>query len=100
MSPSAGAVSEPVTSTTWPTTSWAASLRAPVRISGPLMSIITASSFFMRRLTLRTRATVVRTQAWSAWAMLRRTTLAPALMIASSWASDSVAGPMVNVMRV
>ena len=64
------------------------------------MSIITASSFFMRRLTLRTRSTVVRTQAWSAWAMLRRTTLAPAWMIASSWASDSVAGPMVNVMRV
>ena len=64
------------------------------------MSIITASSFFSRRLTSRTRVTICRTHAWSAWAMFSRTTLAPALMIASNCASDSVAGPMVKVTRV
>ncbi len=74
--------------------------RSPVRISGPLMSIMIATSRPTRWLTARMRRMTSRVQSCFACAMLRRTMSAPARSIFSSISSLSVAGPSVKMILV
>ena len=69
--------------------------RSPVRISGPFMSIMMATSRSILALTALIRLMIILVQSCEAWAMLSRITSAPSRINRSSISSLSVAGPRV-----
>src|SRR6478736_5655633 len=73
---------------------------SPVRISGPLMSIMTATSRPTFSETARMRRMTSRVQSCLACAMLRRITSTPDSMRRVSIFSLSVAGPRVAMILV
>ena len=81
-------------------TSSMGALTSPVRISGPLMSIMIATSRPTLVETARMRRMTSRVQSCLAWAMLSRMTSTPPFMSLVRAFSDSVAGPRVTTILV